>query len=209
MNPPVFFIVGPVGHGKTTAREILSELTHLTGASCSDVIYAVLAALRGVSVEDLRALPKEELRPVLIEVGDWICQTGRFNPVEHPDAALSEAVAVNNPQILEQLFRHPSALVRTLYLNGRNVIDGVRRGLELSDARLKLEWNGVRSLVIHVEDPRKERIADNSEDLSGAADERVINDGTVEELKAKLAVILEKHFGKQDAPTQGAAKPTA
>jgi hypothetical protein len=181
-NIPVIFVCGPVGHGKTTAREILSRITHLKGGSCSDVIYAILAQRRGVSVESLRHIPKEEIRPALIEVGDFVCgSVGQLTEVP-----------VNN--IDESLYRHPSALIRTLYLSGYNVIDGVRRRLELQHARDHLDWNGVRSVVIHVEDPRKPKIADNSEDLRDLADNQIINDGTVNDLEIKLRAVLEQHF---------------
>ena len=76
-NPPVFFVVGPAGHGKTTVREILARLVRLRGGSCSDVIFHFLALRRGVPIEELRAIPKEDLRPDLIKAGDFLCGTGR------------------------------------------------------------------------------------------------------------------------------------
>jgi hypothetical protein len=193
MQAPVIFVVGPVGHGKTTSREILSRITHLKGGSCSDVIYAVLAARRGVSVQSLRDPPKEELRPTLIEVGDWMCgQIGQ----------LTEVAA--KPEVDETIYRSPSALIRTLYMNGYNVIDGVRRKLELQHAQEHLEWNGVRSVVIHVHDPRKPLIADNSEDLTPLSDNQIVNDGTPGELEEKLFAVLDQHFPgavQRPAPT--------
>lgn len=186
MQTPVFFIVGPVGHGKSTAREILSQLTHLKGGSCSDVIYSYLAARRKVPVDTLRQIPKEELRPTLIAAGDFVCGSGPKLAEDPADIALDDFV-----------FRGPSALIRTLYLNGYNVIDGVRRQAELKSAKDYLEWNGVRSFVVHVHDPRKPLIADNSEDLTEFADLKIVNEGTVEELEAKLKTWLEDIFGKQ------------
>jgi hypothetical protein len=186
MQTPVFFIVGPVGHGKSTAREILSQLTHLKGGSCSDVIYGCLARRRNVSVDTLRQIPKEELRPTLIALGDFICGSGPKLAEDPADIAFDDAV-----------FRHPSALIRMLYLNGYNVIDGVRRKAELEHARAQLDWNGVRSFVVHVHDPRKALIADNSEDLTEFADLKIVNEGTVEELEVKLKTWLEELFGKQ------------
>ncbi len=183
MNAPCIFVIGPVGHGKTTAREILARLTHLKGGSCSDVIYAVLAARRQVSVESLKQIPKEELRPALIELGDFLCgQVG----------TLAELPV--NADIDSTLYRSPSGLIRTLYMNGYNVIDGVRRRLELQDAKQHLDWNGVRQVVIHVFDPRKPIIKDNSEDLKDLADNCIINDGTVNDLEIKLLAVLDQHF---------------
>jgi hypothetical protein len=185
-NPPVFFVCGKPQHGKTTVRNLLAQLTHLKGGSCSDVVYHFLAVRRQVSVEALRAEPKEALRPALCEAGDFLCG----------GAPLHEVPA--NPEVDGQVYRHPSTLVRTLYLNGYNIIDGVRRRLELQHAREHLDWNGVRSLVIYVDRPGQPEIVDNTEDLRETADEVVSNDGTIEDLQPKLISILEKHFGQQD-----------
>lgn len=187
IQPPVIFVVGPVMHGKTTSREILCKHTFLKGASCSDVIYDCLAFRRGVSVQELREVPKEELRPALIEMGDFLC--GQIG-------SLKEAPAI--PNFDDQVFRVPSALIRMLYHSGCNVIDGVRRRLELQHAKEHLEWNGVRSITIHIEDPRKAKIVDNSEDLRDLADELIVNDGTTDDLEKKLVAILVKRFGPQD-----------
>ena len=194
-NPPVFFVVGPAGHGKTTARELLCEITHgLKGASCSDIIYHFLAVRRNVSVELLKQIPKEELRPALIAAGDYL--TGQIGTLQE---------VAENTEIDSQIYRVPSILIRTLYLNGHNIIDGVRRRLELKDAFSHLEWNGVRHLTIHVENPNGPKINDNAEDLKEFADECIWNDGTREELRGKLTALVEKHFGPQDttfAPMQ-------
>jgi hypothetical protein len=200
-NAPVIFVTGPIGHGKTTAREIISRVTHMKGGSCSDVIYAILANRRQVSVESLKQIPKEELRPALIEVGDFVC--GSVGEIKE--------APVNN--IDESLYRHPSALIRTLYLNGYNVIDGVRRRLELQHAQQHLDWNGVRSVVIHVQDPRKPIVQDNSEDLRDLADNQIVNDGTVGDLEIKILAVLEQHFPNAlpktpDAPAAEPAQET-
>jgi hypothetical protein len=183
MQMPVIFIVGPAGHGKSASREIVSKITHMKGGSCSDVIYTILAARRGVSVASLREIPKEELRPLLIELGDWLCD---------PTAAPLSEAAVNPIDV--DIFRAPSILIRTLYLNGYNVIDGVRRRVELQHAKGHLEWNGVRAVTIHVSDPRKPAITDNTEDLTDLADNVIVNDGTLEQLEEKLIQVLDQHF---------------
>lgn len=191
-QPPVFFVVGPVGHGKSTTREILARLTRLRGGSCSDVIYAFLAARGNTSVEELRKIPKEELRPKLIQAGDYLCGM---------DGLLDVA---EKPEVDKEVYRHPSALIRTLYMNGYNVIDGVRRRLELQHAKERLDWCAVEQLTIHVSDPRKAIVDDNSEDLTGLVDETVVNDGTPEELEAKLKAILEKRYPQKPMPVVGA-----
>lgn len=190
-SPPVIFLVGAAGHGKTTARNLLCKLTHLKGGSCSDVIYAFLAFRKNVSQESLRQLPKEAFRAQLIEAGDFM--VGRLD-------TLKEAPSEEGKEVDGQLYRIPSALIRTLYQNGYNIIDGVRRHNELGEAISHLDWNGIRSLVIHVSRPGIPAIADNAEDVLQFVNERVENDGTLDELETKLKAVLEKHFGAQ--PTE-------
>lgn len=190
MQPPVFFIVGKPQHGKTTVRQIVSKQTYLKGGSCSDIVYHFLAARRGVSIDVLRSFPKEALRPALIDAGNFLCGVG----------AMSETAV--NITLDEAMYRHPSALIRTLYLSGYNVIDGVRRRQEIQHAREHLDWNGVRSFVIKVDRPGVPDIVDNTEDLSEFADDVVLNDGTIEELEVKVKAVIEKHFGSQENPEQ-------
>lgn len=185
MTPPVFLVVGPVGHGKSTVREILCKLTYLKGASCSDVIYAFLAFRGNTTQEELRKIDKETFRPKLIEAGDFM--------VGNLAAISGEAHPVD-----KDIYRRPSALIRTLYQNGYNIIDGVRRRPELIEARDHLDWNGVRSLVLFVETPGKPVVADNSEELKDLADHVVLNDGTKEQLAEKIKTIVEKEFGVTD-----------
>ena len=195
-NPPVFFVVGPAGHGKTTVREILARLVRLRGGSCSDVIFHFLALRRGVPIEELRAIPKEDLRPDLIKAGDFLCGTGELTEVA-PNAKLDQEV-----------YRHPSALIRTLYMNGYNVIDGVRRRLELTHAKDHLDWNGIEQCTILVTSPNGPEIPDNTEDLSDLADERIVNDGTPVELEAKIAAMLARRYPQEPVkphPTETAA----
>ena len=182
--PPVILIAGPARHGKTAAREILCKLTHLKGESCSKVIYTYLALTRGVTLESLKLEDKETLRPELIAVGNWLCgDIGELKESVGPDAPAPADV-----------YRVPSGLIRTLYHNGYNVIDGVRRKLELRDALDKFGWNGLRVLSLWVVQPNGPVIADNTEDLSGTVDEVVVNDGTLEDLEKKLIEILTRRF---------------
>jgi predicted CopG family antitoxin len=186
MQTPVIFLIGHPGHGKTEARKALCEITHLKGESTSEVIYHVLAKRRGVSVAELKKTAKEYLRPALIEMGDFIC--GGPAPTEE---AIDKTVDAS-------LYRIPSALVRTLYVSGYNIIDGARRKRELSDSNAFLAWNGVRTLTIWVDRPGHPYPADNTELTREDADEVVVNDGPLIALKQELFEILEKHFGKQD-----------
>lgn len=188
MQPPVFFLIGSPRFGKTTAQQLLSEITHLKGGSCSEIVYAFLALRRGTSVEALRALPKEELRPTLIRAGDFMVG----------EAAKFEDEPRDNKEIDGELYRIPSALIRTLYMNGYNVIDGVRRRSELLHALDHLEWNGIRCLTLWIERPGAPIINDNTDLHQHDADEVVLNDGSLADLREKLLKVLEKHFGVQD-----------
>lgn len=76
----VFVITGPPRHGKSTFAEMLCHaLSDDAGpGNTSDVIYTELAARRSISVEELRQLPKESLRPDLVALGDELCATDPF-----------------------------------------------------------------------------------------------------------------------------------
>lgn len=187
MNAPVIIVIGPPHHGKTEARKILSELTFLKGESTSTIIYNFLAHRRKVELADLLKVPKEDIRPELIEAGDFL--VGKIDTI---------ALDAVDPEIDKLVYRIPSALIRTLYMSGYNVIDGVRRKTELKEAVDHLNWNGVRSVIIWIERPGADTIQDNTELTQQDATDVVFNDGTLEDLKANLKLVLEKHFGKQD-----------
>lgn len=182
MNPPVIFLIGKPRHGKSEAQRIVSKLTGLKGASCSDVIYAFLAERGKTTYEALKLIPKEEFRKELIAAGDWLCGM---------DGTLPAAV---DPTADQNLLRVPSALIRTLFMGGFNVIDGARRALELEDAKKHLEWNGARHLTIWVEKTKGPNIKDSTTVKKQQADEVVMNDGTLEDLTEALHTILLKYF---------------
>jgi len=186
MQTPVIFIIGHPQHGKTSLRKALEKLTHLKGASCSDVVYHFLALRGNTSVDALKLLPKEEFRPKLMEAGDFL--VGKLDKMQ--ETAAKEGVD-------EVMYRIPSALIRTLYMSGYNLIDGVRRREELASARDHLDWNGVPSKVVWVERPGHEIIPDNNELAANDADAIVLNDGTIEEIDQKAFEVLEKLFGPQ------------
>lgn len=186
-NPPVFLVIGPPKHGKTEVRKILADITHMKGISTSEIIYRYLALRRNVSIESLKEIPKEELRPALIEAGDYL--VGKIDSLAEP-AVNAELDAI--------LYRIPSALIRTPYMSGYNIIDGVRRIAEIEEARSRLDWNGVRSVVVYVKNPGAPTVSDNTEVTETHADVVIVNDGTIEDLRAKLLAMLESIFGKQD-----------
>lgn len=186
MQAPVIIIIGRPQVGKTTTRGFVTQLTGLRGGSCSDVVYHFLASSRGQSVEYLKQLPKESIRPDLMVTGDFLCGLGEFKLVD------AKIPTENNSP--DDLLRVPSTLIRTLYMSGCNVIDGVRRRLELQEARDRLLWNGIRNAVFWVENPRVPNILDNTEVTSADADDIILNDGTLEQLKERTAVALQKAF---------------
>ena len=71
----IFIITGPPLHGKTTFAEMLCTALNSTAGpgNTSDVIYAELADRLGVSVRALRRIPKEDLRPALVDLGNELC----------------------------------------------------------------------------------------------------------------------------------------
>lgn len=188
MQTPVIFVIGPPGHGKTAARKILAELTSQAGESTSTVILQFLGLRGGGTKDALKATPKEEIRADLIEAGDFM--VGAIEKMSKP--------AAEGREMLDSaIYRVPSVLVRTLYLNGVNIIDGVRRIGELAHSKEHLEWNGVRHLTLWIEKSQGPVIPDNTELTALNADETVMNDGTLEDLKKKLYDLLVKHYGPQ------------
>jgi hypothetical protein len=179
-NPAVVLFIGPPRHGKTTARKILSELINQPGASCSDVIYPLLAKHLKMTESELRAMDKEEARPMLVEFGDYLCgkvETLSVVPGGTPGPGV--------------YFRSPSTLFRSLYLMGIRLIDGVRRKEELDEIRQVLRWLNVPLVVFWVERPGSPPTDDNTAVTASDADITVLNDGTPTELKLKLQTWIE------------------
>lgn len=179
-NPAVVLFIGPPRHGKTTARKILSELINQPGASCSDVIYPLLAKHLKMTESELRAMEKEEARPMLVEFGDYLC-----GKVEHLSVVPG---GTPGPGVY---FRSPSTLFRSLYLMGIRLIDGVRRREELDEIRQVLRWLNVPLVVFWVERPGSSPTNDNTAVTAKDADATILNDGTPTQLKEKLQTWLD------------------
>ena len=193
-NPLVIFIIGPAEHGKTTSRKIVCDKLKLRGASCSDVVYSTLAERDGIPLKDLYAKPKEEIRPQLIALGDWM--TGGTELLELPPPKDDKL----DKEMKEQFWRMPSALVRVLFHHGVRVIDGVRRPLELDNSRSVLQWFNIHTFVIWIEDPRKPHVKDNTTITKEHADAVILNDGTKDDLEKKIVDCLHKHLDFVDVP---------
>jgi len=155
-----FFIIGLPQHGKTTTSKILEKLLGVASGSTSDYVYQALALKRGVTVEALRRIPKESLRPELVVTGDAIC-------------------AIN-----------PTGLVEGLIGQGVTVIDGVRRKAELAACAYKLKKDGHQVMVWWIENPRVPKIPDNTEVTQEDAQKVIQNDGTIAALETRLQAEL-------------------
>lgn len=200
MQRPVFIITGNRPHcGKSTVRDILVAESGLNGASCSSVVYELEALRRNVSVADLRKMDKESIRADLIKMGDWACGVLPFE-------TFSEQEFPHRDKVL----RVPSILIRSLLFSGYEIIDGVRRRLELNDAIDKLEWMGRRMHVVHVVRPLAEGekpIGDNGEDLSIFAQHTIQNSGTIEELTAAVKTLYKQLYPAADPQSEFAVAP--
>ncbi len=192
---PIFFIVGPAGHGKTTVRSTICALTGQKGASCSDVIEAHLCKAKGITPAEYRKTPKEERRPEMIRYGDWITGTDGLR-----DAA-------DLTDFDKSLYRAPSALVRILTFTGHTVIAGVRRRLELQQSIEHLNWAGYETKVIYVFNPRGPKIEDNTEDLRDLADHILENKGTMADLRLNTHALLNALFPEPEQPEAPETKP--
>lgn len=179
-KPPrtLFIFIGPPHHGKTLARKIFCELTGLKGGSCSDVIYAIMSHYSGKALAELQASDKEELRPKLIELGDYLCG-------QRDDLPLNSDITVP-----DEVYRGPSALLRALFHNGVHAYDGVRRRDELEHFKAIAVWLGFDSRVIWVERPDVESVSDNTEVSHVDADAVISNDGTPGDLRVKIEALI-------------------
>lgn len=93
----VFLICGPPRNGKDTFGQMLADVLGAQKAAPSDVIYEEMAERLDTSVKALKRLPKEELRPELVKLGDELTSD------------------------------YPTYLVERLIRRGARVITGVRR----------------------------------------------------------------------------------
>lgn len=88
-----YAFIGLKQAGKSTASTIASTIIGCRAVDTSDMIYEALAAESGVTVESLRAIPKEELRPRLIEIGDRLSKEDPLSLVRPVMKAKSFTIA--------------------------------------------------------------------------------------------------------------------
>ena len=96
----LYLICGAPHHGKDTFGQFLADALGVKKGAPSDIIYEEMAELQGCTVEDLKAVPKEKLRPKLVTLGDQLTRDS------------------------------PTYLVEQLRKRGVRVVTGVRRMLE-------------------------------------------------------------------------------
>lgn len=105
MSKEIIVIIGPARAGKSTFANWMSLHFGGKNSGTSRVVYELMAKARGCTLEDLYAIPKEELRPHLIEFADSLCDI------------------------------YPDILSKKLINDGYTIIDGVRRLQELKELR--------------------------------------------------------------------------
>lgn len=108
----MYLVCGAPRHGKDTFGQYLADALGTKKGAPSDIIYEELAKRRQVSLSELLAVPKEDLRADLVALGDELCSIS------------------------------PTFLVDALRKRGVRVVTGVRRvaeALEVPQPR-KIIW---------------------------------------------------------------------
>jgi hypothetical protein len=192
-NAPIIFVVGPAGHGKTTVRRLICEKTGLKGDSTSNVLFGILELITATPENEFRDKPKEEVRPLLVQLGDVVTGHSKEIPAE-----LLEVVPVEiRPKAISVLrsLADPATLSRLIFLDGGSVIDGIRRPEEFRHAITHLAWAGYSIISIWVENPSKAKVpADNFRLTKDQVKPHFFleNDGTLDDLEMNVEKILEK-----------------
>jgi len=157
MSTPTFLFIGFPGSGKSTAAKMCAALACVKHGETSDIVYDVLAKRLGLSVERLRKIPKEQIRPALIDVGDELCWV------------------------------NPAALSYFHWSNGCRVISGIRRPEELHALCDVMDAAKQRYVIVWVSRPGCVKPdKDNTEVTPDDADRIIVNDGEPSALWKKL-----------------------
>lgn len=194
---PLIFIIGPAQHGKSTVREMICKLTGRKGGSSSDVIYHAWASLSGETEATVRAWPKEQVRPLLVALGDWLTggrpqKDGTRKPVKDFNQNFPHHLLHGvDPSIAAVSgLEHPSAsaLIKYALNHGIEVLDGIRREDELAEFLLTRTSDPV---ILWVENPNKELIkGDNLSIKKSFATHAILNDGNFEDLEKSVKYFL-------------------
>jgi hypothetical protein len=148
--------------GKSTVATILGDLLQLKWGDTSDVIYKTIATRKGTTVDKLKEIPKEELRPELIEVGNYLCD------------------------------QSPIALSYGLIKGGTSIVCGIRRKKEFNCLLTKLEALQVPYTTIFVKNKNVPDIKDNLEVTEDDCSIVINNDSGLSDLKNDLVYIFKK-----------------
>jgi adenylate kinase family enzyme len=100
-------VIGRAQSGKTTFSRFLAKEFGEKTLGTSDIVYKAMAKARGCPLEELCRVPKELLRPHLMEFADYLCDI------------------------------YPDILSEGIIQEGATIIDGVRRTEELLVLRQK------------------------------------------------------------------------
>ena len=149
------FVCGPPRHGKDTFARYLAEAMGLPWGgpgsavgSTSDAIYARMAELRGVSEGELRALPKEDLRPDLVALGDEMVKDDLAALVKALPDRVRIVTGVRRAAEFEAV-PHPKVLVWMAREGGPRIVDNTERALEeMADVSLVFregDFHGMKS----------------------------------------------------------------
>jgi len=193
------FVIGKAQHGKSVFRTALAAALGVKGASCSDAIYVVWSLITGVGEQRLREKPKQEVRHLLVALGDWLTTSAatykeRFPRHLFPDADISMLDKGQLPR------PGPSALIQWSWMTDVRVLDGIRREAELDASREPLEWAGVPARIIWVEKPGAPEVQGDNFSIPLIRAERVfVNNGTIEDLQEQARRFAKEIQVKSDS----------
>jgi hypothetical protein len=180
MIPFLILVIGAgPRHGKTEARKIIAELLAQPGASCSQALYAFADAF---GTPEMKKWSEDKYlhRSKLVTLGNWLT-TDNDDPFPFPELLREGALS----PVLD-IHRNPAALISTLAVTGHTVIDGVRRQSELDATREACAFFRIPLRVVYVVRPGLAPEDDNTEIAQEEANATIINDGTLEDLRAQI-----------------------
>ena len=97
-------IIGKKQSGKTTAAEFIAAARPaVKSIDTSAVLYTILAEQLGITEEELRSRPKEEIRPQLIATGDTLTSQNPLAIIGHGTDLSSTEFAIAGIRTADQL----------------------------------------------------------------------------------------------------------
>ena len=137
-----FAFIGLKQSGKSTAARMVADLIGGVSIDTSTIIYEELAKSLSKPVDEICAMPKEDIRHLLIEFGDRLCKDDPLALIRDKIAAPSYAIAGIRKR--DQLEALPSDVI-TIWIERLNHRITGRDNLEVeaNDARIIVLNNGV------------------------------------------------------------------